>query len=118
MCGSRYICNIHEFIHIHGQFDTIDEEACKKCLFGTVGSVDVHVIVGVSYTTILISEVPRIHKHSKHALLAAPLNHQYNYIYVTDDLKLWSKCQTIINYNYNYTIYTVLHEMLNIISDI
>ncbi len=29
-CGSRYICNIHEFIHIHRQFDTIDEEACKK----------------------------------------------------------------------------------------
>ena len=37
----------------------------KKCLLGTVGSVDVHIIVGVSYTTVLISEVPRIHKHRK-----------------------------------------------------
>ena len=40
-----------------------------------IGSVDVHIIVGVSYTTVLISEVPRIHKHRKHALLTAPLNH-------------------------------------------
>ena len=66
-CGSCYICNIYEFIHIHRQFDTIDEEACKKrkCLLGNVGSVDVYIIVGVSYTTILISEVPRIHKHCK-----------------------------------------------------
>ena len=37
----------------------------KKVPFRNVGSVDVHIIVGVSYTTVLISEVLRIHKHRK-----------------------------------------------------
>ena len=37
----------------------------QSAFLGTVGSVDVYIIVGVSFTTVLISEVPRIHKHLK-----------------------------------------------------